>query len=157
MINYVVVARGDDDLPEWVPAAARHYIEHTESGHSIRKLARGAGCHASTVLRQVRKTEARRDDLLVDEALSNLGEIRRSNNTTMQHQAIDTLPMIPQIHKPASTPDDATVEREARRILRRLCEPAACLAVARDMEKAVVVREAEDGRTTRTALVERPV
>ena len=157
MIHDVVVACGDDDLTEWVPEAARHYIDHTESGHSIRKLARGAGCHASTVLRQVRKTEVRRDDLLVDEALSNLGEIRRSNNTTMQNKAKDGLPMIPQIRKSAGAPDDATVEREARRILRRLCEPSACLAVAKDMEKAVVVRETEDGRTTCTAVVERPV
>ncbi len=157
MINDVVVACGDDDLPEWVPEAARHYIDHTESGHSIRKLARGAGCHASTMLRQVRKTEFRRDDLLVDEALSNIGEIRRSNNTTMQNIAKDGLPMIPQIRKSAGAPDDATVEREARRILRRLCEPSSCLAVAKNMEKAVVVREAEDGRTTRTAVVERPV
>ena len=54
-------------------------------------------------------------------------------------------------------PDKETLEKEGRRILRRLCEPGACLAVARDMEKAVVVREGADGRTTRTAVVDRPV
>ena len=150
-------ASGQSVLPDWVPKAARHYIDHTEIGHSIRKLARRAGCHASTVLRQVRKPEARRDDLLVDEALSNLGEIRRSDDQTMQPKAKDDLHMLTKTRKTACTPDDATVEREARRILRRLCEPSACLAVAKDMEKAVVVREAEDGRTTRTAVVERPV
>ena len=35
---------------------------------------------------------------------------------------------------------------EGRRILRRLCETGAVLAVAADMEKAVVVRETADGR-----------
>lgn len=54
-------------------------------------------------------------------------------------------------------PDEVTVEREARRILRRMNEPGACLAVARDMENAVVVRDTSDGRTVRTAVVERSV
>jgi DNA-binding PadR family transcriptional regulator len=53
-------------------------------------------------------------------------------------------------------PSDDVVEREARRILRRLSEPGACLAVAKDMEKAVVVREA-GGQTVRTGVVDRPV
>ena len=56
-----------------------------------------------------------------------------------------------------ATPDDATITREARRVLRRLNEPGACLALAREMENAVVVRETEDGRTVRTAVVERAV
>lgn len=53
--------------------------------------------------------------------------------------------------------DNATFDREARRILRRLSEQGACLAVAKDMEKAVVVRDLPDGRTTRTAVVDRPI
>jgi hypothetical protein len=52
---------------------------------------------------------------------------------------------------------DATIEREARRILRRLNETGACLAVAKNMEKAVVVRDLPDGRTTRTAVLDRPI
>lgn len=60
-------------LPRWVPQGARRYLAHTEEGLSIRELARDAGCHASTVLRQVQKIETRRDDPLVDEALSQLG------------------------------------------------------------------------------------
>ena len=51
------------------------------------------------------------------------------------------------------TPDAATLSREARRILRRLCETGAVLAVAADMEKAVVVRDGADGSSTRTAVV----
>jgi hypothetical protein len=39
---------------------------------SIRALARAQDCHPSTVLRQVRKLEIRRDDLLIDGALTSL-------------------------------------------------------------------------------------
>ena len=56
-------------LPAWVPEMARHYLAHTEDGAGIRALARSAGCHASTVLRQVRRMETLRDDPLVDEML----------------------------------------------------------------------------------------
>ena len=51
-------------------------------------------------------------------------------------------------------PDDTKIEAEARRILRRLAEPDACLAVAPGMEKAVVVREMPDGRAVRTAVLD---
>ena len=54
-------------------------------------------------------------------------------------------------------PDDETMTREARRILRRLCETGAVLAIAAEMEKAVVVRDSAGGSTTRTAVVDRPV
>ncbi|WP_420863623.1 DUF6456 domain-containing protein [Algirhabdus cladophorae] len=52
---------------------------------------------------------------------------------------------------------DDMIETEGRRVLRRLNEPNAVLAVAQDMDKAVVVRTAADGSTTRTAVVERAV
>ena len=54
---------------------------------------------------------------------------------------------------PANWPDTDTIETEARRILRRLAEPGACLAVAEGMDNAVVVREASDGQTLRTGTV----
>jgi len=143
-------------LPNWVPVAARNYIFHTENGMSIRALAKGAGHHASTVLRQVRKIEALRDDPLVDEALVHLGA---QQPATGKVKSIDIKE--PKMTQPArrcdATPDDDTIEREGRRILRRLCEPSAVLAVAKDMEKAVVVRELGDGKTKRTAVVERPI
>jgi len=60
-----------------VPAAdtslgddARLYLRHVEHGETIRALAREAGCHASTILRRIRRFEARRDDPLVDSALT---------------------------------------------------------------------------------------
>lgn len=55
---------------------------------------------------------------------------------------------------PQSHTDDATLAREARRILRRLSETGAVLAVVPDMEKAVVARETADGSTQRMAVVE---
>ena len=139
---------GHAALPGWVPDAARLYLAHVEQGTSIREIARGQGRHASTVLRQIRRFEGRRDDPLVDEALSVLGggggaagihmtsEIRMSSNQVV---------------------DDETVEREGRRVLRRLSESGAVLAVAPDLDRAVVVREMPDGRSVRTAVVDRAV
>jgi len=60
-------------LPGWVPNAVKWYVDHTQNGVSLRDLARQEGCHASTVLRQVRRFENRRDDPLVDEALELIG------------------------------------------------------------------------------------
>ena len=60
-------------LPAWVPQGAKHYLAHTEVGLPIRELARKCGCHASTILRQIRRFETRRDDPLIDAALRKLG------------------------------------------------------------------------------------
>ncbi len=49
---------------------------------------------------------------------------------------------------------EARIDRDGARILRRMCEAGAVLAVARDMEMAVVVRDMPDGSSTRTAVVE---
>lgn len=49
------------------------------------------------------------------------------------------------------------IDREALHVLRRLCEAGAVLAVARNMDTAVVVRETEDGQSLRTAVVEREI
>ena len=143
-------------LPVWLPAAVQNYIFHTIWGRSIRTLAKAAGCHASTVLRQVRKIEARRDDPLIDEALTRLGSYPCTSGS-LPEQPKDFDNMNIQTNTPIMTPDRENIEREGRRILRRLCEPRACLAVAKDMENAVVVREADDGSTVRTAVVERSI
>ncbi|WP_375258121.1 DUF6456 domain-containing protein [Citreimonas sp.] len=141
-------------LPGWVPQAARVYIAHTENGRPIRELAREAGCHASTVLRQVRRIETRRDDPLVDAALRRLGAPRGRTVATdpaKDHDAMTAMCNLPE------TPDESTLAREARRVLRRLCESGAVLAVAAEMDKAVVVRDTGDGGNTRTAVVEAAV
>ncbi len=142
-------------LPSWVPEAAQRYLVHTECGLPIRELARSAGCHASTVSRQIRKFELRRDDLLVDEALRRLGHahFQIPSPDPLEETSLMNAPS----PKPEAHPDAQTLEREARRILRRLSEPGAVLAVATEMDKAVVVRDTPDGNSTRTAVVDRDI
>lgn len=144
-------------MPAWLPHGARLYLRHVEGGQSIRELARAEGCHASTILRRVRRIENRRDDPLVDEALARLG---RSPDLPAKPAAPDPScptpaeefpPMSAPIRSSAAT-EDLTVAREARRILRRLCEPGAILAVAPDMDKAAVLKGA-----ARIAVTERTV
>ena len=144
-------------LPAWLPEVAVTYLAHTAAGLPIRALARAKGCHASTVLRQVRRVEAWRDDPLIDEALERMSrahaaeacQIRRS-----QGAAVHAEPGRQDLPRP---PGDARIEREARRILRRLCEKGAFLAVAPSMEKAVVLREVVPGKQNRIAVVDRDV
>jgi hypothetical protein len=118
-------------------------------------LARARGCHASTVMRQIRKVEAWRESPLVDEAMEAMVRAYRvkfaqsaepKEPTSMPHPAA----------KPSDLPDPR-IEREARRILRRLCEKGAFLAVAPEMERAVVLREVVPGRQNRIAVVDRDV
>jgi hypothetical protein len=155
MGDHVDQDRGGRDLPNWVPMAARNYLFHTEVGRSIRAIARGNGCHASTVLRQIRRFENRRDDPLVDEALSALGVVHFRNQDIVDCEDKDL--MTAHLRQKKASPDEATIEKEARRILRRLCETGAVLAVAADLENAVVVRDLPGGDTTRTAVVDRNI
>ena len=62
-------------LPAWLPPAVRLYLDHVEEGTSFRAIARREGLHASTILRQVRRFEIRREDPLMDEALAALSRI----------------------------------------------------------------------------------
>ena len=55
------------------------------------------------------------------------------------------------------SPSDSRFEKDSLRILRRLCEAGAVLAVAMDMEKAVVVRDGDSGSSTKTAVVDREI
>jgi len=142
-------------IPGWLPEVAVTYLAHTQAGMPIRALARARGCHASTVLRQVRRVEAWRDDPLVDEALERLARIH--DPACVRSAVSKEEPSMPtSVQKPAETADPR-VEREARRILRRLCEKGAFLAVAPTMEKAVVLREVVPGRQNRIAVVDRDV
>lgn len=138
--------------PAWLPQAARLYLAHTEGGCSLRALAKQEGCHPSTVLRQVRRVETRRDDPLIDDALTRLGA-----QSHLRFPAEEKVPMTTMSRKAPPAADEATVTREARRILRRLGEPGAFLAIARDLEKAAVLREGPDGQTTRIGVMDRAV
>ena len=132
-----------------LPPAVRRYLDHTEDGVSLRALARREGCHPSTVLRQVRRYENRRDDPLIDEALSVLG--RRS----ARPPAKESKPMSAPIRPTPEAGDDAAILAEAPRILRRLAEAGATLAIAADMDRAVVLRADAGGRMIQTAVLDR--
>ena len=142
-------------MPGWIPEVAVTYLAHTSAGMPIRALARAKGCHASTVLRQVRRVEAWRDDPLVDEALESLA--RAHDPRSVRSAVSKEEPSMPTPVQKAAGTTDPRVEREARRILRRLCEKGAFLAVAPTMEKAVVLREVVPGRQNRIAVVDRDV
>ena len=142
-------------LPDWLPDAVRLYLDHTAEGKSLRALARRNGCHASTVLRTVRRYEKRREDPLLDEALDALvqGHVSRLQDPAAKEPA----QMTTMIRPSQGAVDEITLKREGLRVLRRLAEPGATLAIAPDMEKAVVMREFPDGRCARLAVVDRGV
>jgi hypothetical protein len=142
-------------IPGWLPDVAVTYLVHTHAGLPIRALARARGCHASTVLRQVRRVEAWRDDPLIDEALERIG--RDHADALAQSAVSNEVPSMPSPAAKSTETPDHRIEREARRILRRLCERGAFLAVAPSMEKAVVLREVVPGRQNRIAVVDREV
>jgi hypothetical protein len=149
------IAQGAEGSPiSWLPKGALNYLKHVEGGQSIRSIARSEGCHASTIMRQVRRMERRRDDFLIDELLKTLGCAADFKTVGSVGQEAD--PMTGQNGSTQSL-DDTTIKSEARRVLRRMAESGALLAVARDIEKAVVVREMPDGRTIRTSVVDRSV
>ena len=140
-------------LPMWVPRSAQNYLAHTEAGLSIRALARLTGLHASTVMRQIRKIETRRDDPLYDGAIRKLGAEISPDARGSAHVQKDTDMTVKVASR--AMPESDTLDRDAIRVLRRLCEKGAVLAVAADMEKAVVVREGDAGASQRTAVVDR--
>lgn len=141
------------ELPAWLPDVARIYLRHVEQGIPIRALARAEGCHASTILRQVRRIEARRDDPLIDEALARLGRAALPGPAPAlsapavaaqkQEESPMSVPIRP-APKSAERFEDTLAEdlrlREERRVLGRLAEPGAVLVIAPEMEKAVVLR-----------------
>ncbi len=146
-------------LPAWVPEAARRYLEHVEAGCSMRQIARRCRTHPSTVMRQVRRIESGRDDMLVDEALAALAS-RLSLPSPPPDQGenpmqIEALPN-PTRAKPVVA-SDSEVEAEAVRILRRLCEKGAFLVVARGLDRAAVMREIPGGTPLRIAVLDRHV
>ena len=150
--------------PDWVPDAVVQYLAHTVTGRSIRDLARCAGCHASTILRQIRRVEVWRDDPLVDAALTELETIHfkpaghAGETPTRAGLRTGNITEMTSLHsQPDTSLQTATLEHHARLVLRRLCESDAVLAVAEDMDKAVVVRDDGTGAGTRTAIVENTV
>jgi len=145
-----------DRFPKWVPEAARHYLVHTENGVSIRAVARASDCHPSTVMRQVRRFEGRRDDPLIDAALRALSQHVSDCDENVKRTK-DMMNLARETPEQSAPLTQARIDQEAKRILRRLCEQGAVLAVAREMETAVVVRVTPEGEQIRTAIVDREI
>ncbi|MBY5970758.1 helix-turn-helix domain-containing protein [Ferrimonas balearica] len=140
-------------LPRWLPDAARHYLVHTERGVPIRQLAREAGCAPSTILRQIRRLETLRDDPLVDCALARLGG---PGDGAMPGQSKGRSIMTAAAQDHVQTPiTEPTLRREALPVLRQLARNGTVLAVAQDMQKAVVVRDRIDGTPERLDVIPR--
>ncbi|MCC5993582.1 MAG: helix-turn-helix domain-containing protein [Rhodobacteraceae bacterium] len=152
-----------DRLPDWVPHGARLYLSHIAAGMSLRALARQHGCHASTILRQVRRLENRRDDPLVDDALSRLDEALRCPDPARPEQELAMTAAPPPRLLPTRMPGGqapagrapARIEAEIRAVLQTLDTPGAVLVVAPDMPKAVIITETREGRTERLAVLDR--
>lgn len=144
-------------LPGWLPEQAATYLSHVAAGQTLRALARHKGCHASTVMRQVRRVEALREDPLVDEALDRIGQLYAPSPATQEEKTDMREAAIQTAETRAPGPSGERIDQEARRILRRLCEKGAFLAVAPNMEKAVVLREVVPGKQNRIAVVDREV
>ena len=142
-------------LPDWLPEGVRLYLSHTEEGLSLRALARREGCHASTVLRHVRRFEGRRDDPLFDEALAALGR-REVAERPSPHCEDDLRMTVSARHHDIAT-DETLIASEARRVLRRLAEAGAVLVISADMAQAAVLKHGEGPQPVRIAVLDRGV
>ena len=105
------------------PEEARRYLAHTADGRPLRDIAREAGCHPSTILRQVRKLELLRDDPLVDRALAREGAESLAGQTT-----------------PARL--DAVTEA-----MRLLCHSRAMMLYRHGVQHAAIVKTVGEGDT----------
>ncbi|PVA05948.1 DUF6456 domain-containing protein [Thalassorhabdomicrobium marinisediminis] len=110
-------------VPAWVPVEVRNYVFHTEQGQPIRGLARSQACHPSTIMRQIRKVEQRRDDPLVDHAIRCLSSDEDDTQTPS--------------------------ELELMQALRRLAMPHALLAIAMGMKQGVILHDTPSGEPDR--------
>lgn len=119
----------------WLPDEVHLYLKHTERGTSIRSLARDKGVHASTVMRQVRKTEARRDDPLVDALLTRLGDDLRDGDSDLDIK--NPSGIIPIEEDPVSP--------HMLRLLRAMMKTEAVLVVSQGIKTAVVLAANKDG------------
>ncbi len=157
MTDTISVLSAELGLPAWLPHPVHNYLAHAVAGRSIRSLARSSGQHASTVLRQVRQIEADRDDPLVDLALQRLDRVVARSCLPPEEKVKTMNQLLYSETRPNQAVSQARIEKEGARILRRLCESGATLAVATNMEKALVVRELEGDVTTRSAVVDRDI
>ncbi len=120
---------------------AAYYLAHTAKGESIRALAAADGTHPSTVLRAVRRVEQNRDDPLFDRLLSDVENGRMVEPQVPANQ--NKAPSGASYDQPLSATE---IRREAKRFLRRLCEPGAFLLITPSTEMGGIFCSANDFR-----------
>lgn len=129
------------------------YVSHVAMRQSIRSIARQRSFHPSTVLRKIRKIEARREDPLFDQAIDDFAKSFFGQNQR-NRKGLETLQSLKAKEiPPTAQPSDP----EICQVLVRLNEKGALLAVVSDMETAVIVRERDDGNTERLGLAKRSI
>lgn len=154
MINNVIDRRspsGDQNvacLPAGRKDSVGLYVAHVHEGRSLRSLARETGLNPSTVMRRVRKIEDRRDDPLIDdffetalERSDNLSEVGKDNK------------VMALIEKQKEVLGKQT--KDELKVLRRLCETGAFLAIGTDLPKGAVFVKNGDNDPIRVAIVSR--
>jgi hypothetical protein len=114
------------------------YLAHTGHGESMRAIAQAVGTCPSTVLRAVRRVEARRDDPLVDNIVSGLEQRIGTPETALAND--NAAPA------PASAMSRVDLEHAARRFLRRLNEPGSFLLITPDAARGGIFCKANDFR-----------
>ncbi len=124
---------GTGEIIPWLPNAVKLYLDHTERGETIRALARQKGVHASTVLRQVQKTETRRDDPLVDNLLSQIAQ------NWCEHEGVHADLVEGDTPMKDLDSDDNVIAKHAARVLRTLMKDGAILAISKGVDTAVVL------------------
>ncbi len=141
-----------------LPYSIIQYLAHVQGGISIRDLARQEDMHASTLSRRFRRVELQRDDPLFDAGLKRL-EISFGGDAAEFRQILskDLEPKDRVSNTKGGVMSTENLSQDELRILRRMCESGAVLAVAKDMDMAVVVRESPEGGTTRTAVATQQV
>ncbi len=145
-----------DGLPGWVPDGVRLYLSHVAGGVSLRALARNHGCHASTIMRQVRRFENRRDDPLVDDALNRLDATLREPK--QMATTVEAAKMTAQCLRITSAMgEECPLEQEALSHLKHLARAGSLLIVAADLPKAVITGEDDEGVSHRIAVMDRHV
>lgn len=128
------------------------YIDHAVHGRSIRALVKESGVHPSTILRRVRKLEQRRDDPLVDEAIDALSNVQPKVKTRCGGVTLSKCTELTVTRK--STKSEPKYD-ELIRFLRNLEKKGAFLALASDMENALIMRELDDGEIIRVSVIGR--
>ena len=146
-------------FPSWLPIAVHRYHAHITRGLPIRELARRERCCPSTILRQIRRLEQSRDDPLIDDFITALARADGAHGQLCtRHEKPDKdRPNMSTTLRNTAAIDETTLVREARRILRRLCEIDSVLVVSHDRDAAAVFRHRACANPPRIAMVSRNV